>query len=68
MSDSRKRFYILKILNLQVVGILLLILLAACLLWFNNSNSCQAVSPTAAQVRFDGEYRVGDGQWQKIIE
>ena len=46
----------------------MLILLAALLLWFNNTNSTQALSAIVAQVRFEGEYRVGDGQWQKITE
>ena len=53
---------------LQVAGILLLILLAALLLWFNNINSTQAIPATVAQVRFYGEYRISDGQWQEITE
>ena len=28
----------------------------------------QAISATAAKVRFYGEYRIGDGQWQEITE
>ena len=49
--------------QLQVAGVLLLLLLAGLLLWFNNVNSTQAVSAMVAQVRFYGEYRIGDGQW-----
>ena len=53
---------------LPVAGILLLIILAVLMLWFNNANSNQAIGATAARVRFDGEYLIGDGQWQTIEE
>lgn len=52
----------------QAVGTLFLFLTAAFLLWFVNANSRQATSAIAAQIRFMGEYRVGDGEWQKIAE
>ena len=52
----------------QVTGVILLLLLAAFLVWFNNSHSLQAVPALVAQVYFDGEYRIGDGEWQKIVE
>ena len=44
-----------------IVGVLLLILLAIFLLWFNNRTSLQAENATAAKVYFDGEYRIADG-------
>ena len=49
------------------MGILLLLLFALSLLWFQNSTSKQAQGTTPARVYFDGEYRVADGEWQ-IIE
>ena len=49
-------------------GILLLLLLAAFLLWFNNSNSMQAMPSMVGSVYFDGEYRIGEGEWQQIVE
>lgn len=52
----------------QVIGTLFLFLTAAFLLWFVNVNSRQATNAIAAQVRFMGEYRVGDGEWQEIVE
>ena len=61
-----KGFRILKSSHLQVAGILLLMALAALLLWFNSVNRMQAYSAISAQVRFRGEYRVGDGPWQTI--
>ena len=53
---------------LALAGILLLLLLAAFLLWFNNRNSMQAMPSMIGDVYFEGDYRVGDGEWQKIIE
>ena len=68
MIKSNKRFHLFKTSYLQVAGVMVLILLAALLLWFNNTNNTQALSAIVAQVRFEGEYRVGDGQWREITE
>lgn len=51
---------------LRVGGILLLLVLATFLLWFNNSRSMQADSATAAMVYFDGEYCINGGEWYPI--
>ena len=51
-----------------MAGILLLIFFAALMMWFNHVNSTQAISATVAKVRFYGEYRIGDRQWQEITE
>ena len=48
-------------------GILFLILLAAFLLWFNQKNSIQAVSATAAQVYFEGEYHKGNDKYTLLL-
>ena len=66
MVDLKNTFQIFKKKYFPIVGVLLLILLAGLLLWFNNSKSLQAESATVAKVYFDGEYRVGDGEWQPI--
>ena len=68
MIKFKNRFHLLKSSLLPVAGILLLIILAVLMLWFNNANSNQAIGATAARVRFNGEYRIGDGQWQTIEE
>ena len=52
----------------QVGGVLVLILLAVCLIWFKDVNSYQAEPALMAQVKFEGEYRIEDGEWQKIVE
>ena len=51
---------------LKIAGVLLIFFLAALLLWYGNSNSNQATNAISAQVYFDGEYRIADGEWQKI--
>ena len=67
MSGLENRFWIFKKISLQAAGSLLLILLALALLWFNHVNSNQAMSAMAADVYFEGEYRIGDGPWQNMV-
>ena len=68
MTDLKNRFLKFSNIYLQVIGVLILILLAVLLLCFHNANSMQAISAMVAQVRFEGEYCVGDEPWQKIVE
>ena len=68
MLKCKNKFLLFQRSQIHVVGILLLIFLAVFMLWFNYANSNQAVSAMVAQVRFYGEYRIGDGQWQDIAE
>ena len=68
MIDFKNKLRAFNKSHLQVVGILLLLFLAVFLLWFYNSTSTQAVPALIAQVYFDGEYKVADGDWHKITE
>ena len=68
MSYLKNKFQIFKKRYFPIVGVLLLILLAVFLLWFNNSTSLQAEPALIAQVYFDGEYRIDDGEWHKIVD
>ena len=68
MKNSRNKLLLFQSSYIQAAGVLLLILLAILMLWFNDINSTQAVSAISAKVRFYGEYRIGDGKWQKITE
>ena len=68
MSELNCENHLFKRAHFQIAGILLLIFLAASLMWFNNANSTQTISATVAKVRFYGEYRIGDRQWQEITE
>ena len=51
-----------------VAGIVLMMILAMALLWHGNANSMQAVNALVTQVYFDGEYRIADGEWHKIVK
>jgi len=68
MLNLKNKFQKIKKSYLGVAGILLLLLFAAFLLWFNNSNSMQAMPSMIGSVYFDGEYRIGEGEWQQIVE
>lgn len=68
MQHLKNKLQKIKGIRLQVVGVLLLVLLAVFLLWFNNTNSTQAESALVVQVYFEGEYKIEDGEWHKIEE
>ena len=68
MEKSKQKYQLFQSARIQVAGIILLISLAALMLWFNNINSMQAISAISAKIRFYGEYRIGDSQWQEIAE
>ena len=68
MLKFKNGFRSFKSSYLQIAGVLLLIVLAVSQLWYNSANSSQASAAVAAQVRFAGEYRIGDGQWHTIEE
>ena len=63
-NEAKPRF--LKMTAPAIVGVLLLVLLSVLLLWYGNMNSMQATPAMVAGIYFDGEYRIADGQWQKI--
>ena len=66
MSKKETKSRFLKATTLAIVGVLLLVFTAVLLLWHGNANSMQAAPAMVAGVCFDGEYRIADGQWQKI--
>lgn len=68
MSNKETRFRFFNITTLMIAGVLLLFLSAVILLLHGNSTSNQAEPALIAQVYFDGEYRVADGPWQKIVK
>ena len=55
-------------LILPVVGIVLVIISSTLLLWHGNANSNQSIPAYTASVYFEGQYRIGDGEWQQIVE
>ena len=68
MKDKKIKSRFLNIKTLKIAGILLLLLTAVILLWHGNFNSNQAEPALIAQVYFDGEYRIADGEWQNIVK
>ena len=68
MKDIKSKIQRINKTYLQIAGVLLLVLLALFLLWFSKSTSMQSQSSLMAEVYFDGEYRVADGPWHKIVE
>ncbi len=67
-SSEKNKFRFLNTTTLTIAGVLFILLLAIILLWYGNSNSNQAMNAISAKVYFDGEYRVSDGEWQKIVK
>ena len=65
-KETKSRFF--NITTLAIASILLLLLSAVILLLHGNATSNQAKPALVAQVYFDGEYRIADGQWQKIVK
>lgn len=68
MPDRKDRFYFTKKNLWQLAGFVLLFVLAGALLWSNNIKSNQATAPEFPRVCFEGEYRIGEGAWQKVIQ
>ncbi len=65
-KDSILRFF--NTTALAIAGALLILFTALILLWHSNATSSQAFPALVAQVYFEGEYRIGDSEWQKIEE
>ena len=68
MNNKTFKSRFLNISVLTVVGVLLILLTAVALLWYGNANSMQAQQALVAQVYFEGDYRIGNGSWQKIVK
>ena len=68
MSSIKDNFKKINKSYLTTACILMLILLAVLLLLFNEKNSLQSQNSIVLQVYFEGEYRIEDGEWQRIVE
>ena len=68
MPDFKNKFKRIKRAHLQIAGVLFIILLAILLICFNESNSTQSNFALVADVYFEGEYRIADGEWRPIVE
>ena len=68
MDKNRKIFGVFSKSHLQVALAAILIICAVALVLFSNSTSMQALPAMVADVYFEGEYRIGEGEWHPIIE
>ena len=68
MSERHIKSRFSNITPLIITGILLVLLAAIILLWYGNATSNQAAPALVAKVYFDGEYRIADGPWNKIVK
>lgn len=68
MNDKKNKSRFLNMTTIKIVGVLLLFFSAIVLLWHGNATSNQAAPALVAQLYFDGEYRVADGEWHKIVK
>lgn len=50
------------------IGVFSLFFIVALLLLKSSTDNYQAITPSSAQVYFDGEYRIGDGEWKRITD
>ena len=66
MKNIKNKSRFLNISILKIVGVAMVTLLAIVLLWHGNANSMQSVPALVADVYFDGEYRIADGNWQPL--
>ena len=66
MGSKETKFSFVNKTMLWIVGIFVVLFLAVVLLWHGNATSNQAMPALVAQIYFDGEYRIADGEWQKI--
>ena len=67
MLNLKDKFKKINKSHLLIAGVLLLILCAVFLLWFNDSTSVQAGQTVRIDLYFKGEYRVADGPWQPYV-
>jgi signal transduction histidine kinase len=67
MKEKVTKLRFLKAPIILNVCVMVLIFLSILLLWHGNATSNQAVPALVADVYFDGEYRIEDGDWQKIV-
>lgn len=68
MSEIKNKFHILEKMPFQYVIVFVLLFLGGLLTYHNYINSNQAIGATAAKLQFEGEYRIGESQWQKIVQ
>ena len=62
-----KKMNLLQKYKMLPISIVVLLLFSSVFLLFGTFDSSQAKAPMAAGVSFQGEYKIGDGEWHTII-
>ena len=57
-----------KTVILVSVGVIAILLFSLIFLWVGTSNSTQSHQPIIIGVSFEGEYKIADGEWNKIVK
>ena len=57
-----------KTVVLVSLGIIVMLLFSLIFLWIGMRNSNQAAPPIIIDIAFEGEYKIGDGDWHEIVE
>ena len=68
MSNMKKVMKVLKKIPWMAVGTVFLFLLAIFAMMKGSINNKQAVGASAPGICFEGDYRIGEGEWNKITE
>ena len=66
MQKSKQVQKVKKQTPFVIVGMIAVLTAMLLLLWFNTSNSQQSVLATHLDIQFEGQYRIGDGDWQPV--
>ena len=66
MTEKKNKLSIFKKPYFLVAGVVILLSLIVVLLYLNYSDKGQAMGASGVDIYFDGEYRIGDGEWHKI--
>ena len=57
-----------KTVLLVSAGVTAMLLFSLIFLWVGTSNSTQSLPPVIIDISFEGEYKIGDGEWQEIVK
>ena len=67
MPSIKNKLSKIKKSYLLMAGVLVLVLFAILLLWFNNSTSAQAMPTVNIELYFEGEYSIDGGPWNTYV-
>lgn len=66
MQESERKQNIWKKIPFAAIGIIAVMVVMLLLLWININNSQQSSPAFLPKVYFEGQYRIGDGEWQTV--